>query len=77
VSTIYSALWDQSQFNQSTLPSLYIAYEMSWTIFLSWRVLKRQRKSQNAVSNGIEMVCEIASEDSDWSQSRSPHTQLE
>jgi hypothetical protein len=31
--------------------------------------MKRKPKSQNAVSNGIAIVCEMASGDSDWSVS--------
>jgi hypothetical protein len=34
--------------------------------------LKRQIECQNATPNWIEMVCEMASEDSDWSASFTP-----
>jgi hypothetical protein len=40
--------------------------------FMPFPLQMRQLYSQNAMSNGIEMVCEMASEDSDWSVSSPP-----
>jgi hypothetical protein len=56
------------QYTGGPLCSVEIRFEM-YSLFHS---KKQQLQSQNTMSNGIEMVCEMASGDSDWSVSFPP-----